>query len=133
MAEFTTPKHGEICWRELTTQNLGAAKDFYQRLFGWAFEQSKVSTMEYDEIHFDSKAVGGMMEINEHWGENWKQIPSHWMTYIAVDDITITVEKIKANGGGVCVAPFDAPGVGKMSVVNDPSGITFSVIQFVQG
>ena len=132
MAEFTIPKHGEISWRELTAQNVGAAKDFYQGLFGWSLEQSKVSAMKYDEIHFGGKAVGGMLEINEQWGENWEKIPPHWMSYIAVDDITLTVEKIKENGGGVCVGPFEVPGVGKMSVVNDPCGITFSIIQFVR-
>lgn len=130
MAEFEIPKHGEICWQELNTQNLGAAKDFYKGLFGWSLEQSKVTDVQYDEIHFDGKAVGGMMQITKDWGENWEKIPSAWMTYIAVDDIVESVAKIKKFGGSVCVEPFDAPGVGKMSVVRDPSGIAFSVIQF---
>ena len=130
MAEFEKPKHGEICWRELNTQNLNAAVNFYKELFGWSFESSKLAPNEYQEIHFGEKAVGGAMEINEGWGENWQKIPSAWMSYIAVDDIAESVEKIKQNGGGVCIAPFDAPGIGKISVVNDPSGIPFSVIQF---
>ena len=130
MAEFEKPKHGEICWRELNTQNLSTAIDFYKELFGWTFEPSKLSPTDYREIHFGDKPVGGAMEINEGWGENWQQIPSAWMSYIAVDDIAESVEKIKQNGGGVCIAPFDAPGIGKISVVNDPSGIPFSVIQF---
>ncbi len=131
MAEFEKPKHGQICWRELNTHNLDAAKEFYRGLFGWTVEQSKVSEMQYEEIHFDEKAVGGMLEINQDWGENWENIPAAWMSYIAVDDIAESVEKIKKFGGGVCIPPFDAPNVGKISVVNDPSGITFSVIQFV--
>jgi len=131
MAEFEKPKHGEICWRELNTKNLSAAVEFYKGLFGWTIEQSKTSPAEYKEIHIDNQAVGGMMEINEGWGEHWQNIPSAWRTYIAVDDIADSVEKIKKFGGGVCIPPFDAPGVGKISVVTDPSGITFSVIQFV--
>jgi uncharacterized protein len=131
MAEFERPKHGEICWQELNTQNLGAAIEFYNGMFGWTLEQAKTTEMPYKEIHFGEKAVGGMMEINDYWGENWQKIPSAWMTYIAVDDIAESVEKIKQFGGSVCVEPFDAPGVGKMSVVSDPSGIAFSVIQFV--
>lgn len=130
MAEFEKPKHGEICWRELHTKNLGEATEFYKQLFGWTLEQSKLSPMQYQEIHMDGKAVGGMMEINEGWGENWQEIPSAWRSYIAVDDIAESVKKIKENGGDICVTPFDAPGVGKMSVVTDPSGIVFSVIQF---
>lgn len=131
MAEFEKPKHGQICWRELNTQNLSAAKEFYKGLFGWTVEQSKLSETQYEEIHFGEKAVGGMLEINQDWGENWQNIPPAWMTYIAVDDIAESVEKIRQFGGGVCISPFDAPNVGKISVVSDPSGIPFSIIQFV--
>jgi uncharacterized protein len=131
MAEFERPKHGEICWQELNTKNLGAAGEFYQGLFGWELEQSKTTEMAYKEIHCDNKSVGGMLEITDCWGENWEKIPSNWMTYIAVDDIAESVEKIKKFGGSVRVETFDAPGVGRMSVVLDPSGIAFSVIQFV--
>jgi len=132
MAEFEKPKHGQICWQELNTKNLGAAEEFYKGLFGWTLEQSKNSPVTYKEIKPDGvKSVGGMMEINECWGEGWEQIPSAWRTYIAVDDIAESVEKIKKNGGSIAVEPFEAPGVGKMSVVLDPSGILFSVIQFV--
>jgi uncharacterized protein len=132
MAEFTIPQHGEFCWRELHTQKFDEAKTFYKEMFGWKLEQSKMSPMTYDEIHIGEKAIGGMMPINEHWGENWEKIPPHWQTYIAVDNADETVEKIKQMGGGVCVPPFDAPGVGRMSVVSDPAGATFSIIQFVR-
>lgn len=128
MAEFTIPKHGEVCWRELATKDLPVATSFYQGLFGWNIEQSKVTTMDYKEIHVDGVAKGGMMAIDEKWGPT----PSHWSTYIAVDNADETVEKITANGGGVRVPPFDAPGVGRMAMVTDPSGANFAIIQFVQ-
>jgi predicted enzyme related to lactoylglutathione lyase len=131
MAEFTIPKHGEICWRELDTQNFDAAKEFYKGMFGWTLEQSKFSEMTYDEINVGGKAVGGMMPITAEWGEHWQKIPSHWKTYIAVENADETVEKIKQNGGAVCIPPFDAPGVGRMSMVSDPAGAMFSIIQFV--
>src|SRR5215213_1378045 len=130
MAVFEKPKHGEICWRELNTKNLDAAAEFYKGLFGWQLEQTKTTEMPYKEIHLDNKAVGGVLEITDCWGEHWQQIPSYWLSYIAVDDIAETIEKIKKCGGGIRVEPFDAPGVGRMSVVLDPSGIAFSVIQF---
>ena len=95
-------------------------------------EQAKTTEMTYKEIHSHDKAVGGMMEITDCWGENWEKIPSAWMTYVAVDSVVESVEKIKKFGGSIRVEPFDAPGVGKMSVVLDPSGITFSIIQFIQ-
>jgi hypothetical protein len=130
MAEFTVPKHGELCWYELNSQDVEKAKEFYQGLFGWKIEQSKVTEMAYSEIHRGDTAIGGMMQIDKQWGENWEKIPTHWMTYIAVNNCDETLEKITANGGNVCVPAFDAPNVGRMAVVNDPSGATFSVIQF---
>ena len=130
MAEFNIPKHGEICWRELATRDLPTALDFYSKLFGWKLEQTKVTPMEYKEIHLDGIAYGGMMAIDEKWGP--EPPPSHWSTYIAVDNADETVQKITANGGTVRVPPFDAPGVGRMSMVADPSGAGFAIIQFAQ-
>ena len=130
MADFNIPKHGEICWRELATRDLPKALDFYSKLFGWSLEQSKVTPMEYKEIHLNDVACGGMMAIDEKWGP--EPPPSHWSTYIAVDNADETVEKIAANGGSVRVPPFDAPGVGRISMVADPSGAAFAIIQFVR-
>lgn len=129
MAEFTIPKHGEICWRELTTNNVGKATEFYQELLGWKLEQSKITEIQYPEIHVDDRPIGGMMQMTEEWGNPLP--PSHWMTYIAVDDVDATVEKVKEYGGNVCIPPFDAPKVGRISILGDPSGAAFSVIQFV--
>jgi len=130
MAEFSIPSHGTICWRELATRNLGKAKDFYQEMFGWNLEQSKVTQLAYSEIHIDGKAVGGMMAIDESWGP--EPPPSHWSTYVAVSNADETVEKIKSNGGSVRNGPFDAPGVGRIALVSDPSNTPFAIIQFEQ-
>lgn len=130
MADFNVPGHGEICWRELRSRDLPAAMEFYSKLFGWDLEQSKVTPVEYKEIVFAGKAVGGMMPIDEKWGP--EPPPSHWATYIAVADADETAEKIIANGGTVRVPPFDAPGVGRMAMVADPSGADFAIIQFAQ-
>ncbi len=129
MAEFDIPKAGEICWRELRTKDLGAAIEFYSQLFGWELPQTKISPMEYKEIVVNGTAAGGMMGMDD---PSWGEAPSHWATYIAVDNADDTVAKITANGGSVRVPPFDAPGVGRMSMVADPSGADFAIIQFEQ-
>jgi uncharacterized protein len=130
MAEFPMPNHGEICWRELATRDLPAALSFYSQLFGWKLEQTKVTEMDYKEIHINDTAYGGMMAIDDNWG--LEPPPSHWSTYIAVDNADETVEKIKANGGSIRVPPFDAPGVGRISMVAEPSGAPFAIIQFAK-
>ena len=130
MADFEIPKHGQLCWYELSAQKVADAMPFYQELFGWNLEKSKVSPVDYNEIHVNGQAVGGMMAIDESWGEGWEHIPANWSTYTAVDNCDETVEKIKANGGGVMHGPFDAPNVGRIALVTDNSGAPFAVIQF---
>lgn len=128
MADFNFPKAGEICWRELRTKDLGAAIEFYTKLFGWTTKQTDVSPMDYKEIIINGTAYGGIMPME---GDDWGEAPSHWATYIAVTSADETVAKITENGGSVRVLPFDAPGVGRMAMVADPSGADFAIIQFV--
>lgn len=130
MANFEITKHGEICWRELRTSDLPAAIEFYSKLFGWELPQSKVtSTVDYKEIVVDGAATGGMMSMI---GDDWGDVPSHWASYVAVDNADETVTKITENGGRIHMPPFDAPGVGRMSMVSDPSGASFAIIQFTE-
>ena len=129
MAEFNIPKHGEICWRELRTKDLPGAIEFYSKMFGWELPQTKISPMEYKEIVVDGVAYGGMMAMDENWPSG---IPSHWASYVAVDNADETAAKITEKGGTVRVPPFDAPGVGRMAMVVDPSGADFAIIQFTQ-
>lgn len=126
MAEFEIPSHGQICWRELRSPNLEAARSFYSELFGWTLEQSTVTDMPYLEIVHNDAAIGGMMPMDENWGE----MPAHWASYIAVDDADAAAEAIVQNGGAIHAPPFDAPGVGRIAMVADPSGASFAIIQF---
>lgn len=130
MAEFNIPKDGEICWRELATRDLAAARSFYTEMFGWKLEQSKVapSPLEYLEIHNGETAVGGLMPIDESWGP--EPPPSHWTAYVAVKSADETAAKIKDNGGTVRHGPFDAPGVGRIVLAADPCGANFAAIEF---
>lgn len=129
MANFDIPNAGEICWRELRTKDLPDAMDFYSKLFGWELPQTQISPMDYKEIVIGGTAYGGMMGME---GEDWGGAPSHWATYIAVDNADETAAKITENGGSVRMPPFDAPGVGRMAMVADPSGADFAIIQFVR-
>ena len=129
MAEFNVPSPGEICWRELRTKDLGAAMEFYTKLFGWELPQTKVSPIDYKEVVIDGVAHGGMMAIDENWPT---EVPSHWATYISVANADETVASITENGGSIRVPPFDAPGVGRMAMVADPSGADFAIIQFTE-
>jgi predicted enzyme related to lactoylglutathione lyase len=51
------------------------------------------------------------------------------MVYFAVADADATVARVSELGGKVSVPAFDAEGVGRIAVVNDPQGAVFSIIQ----
>ena len=56
-------------------------------------------------------------------------VPSHWMPYLAVESADQAVSLARALGGKVLVEPFDVMDVGRMAVVQDPSGATVSLWQ----
>ena len=137
MAEHEMPAEGAFVWNELSTRDAGAAKKFYGELLGWRFKEGQVGAdsegggMTYSEIHVgDSpKGVGGLYQMGPEFGE----APSHWMAYIAVDDVDAKAERVKELGGSVCVPPTDIPNVGRFCVINDPTGATLSLITLKGG
>ena len=82
--KHVNPPHGTICWTELGTKDIATAKKFYTQLFGWKINDSKgAAGMDYSEIEIGGRQVGGMYQLTEKMGS----IPSHWISYIAVDDV----------------------------------------------
>lgn len=125
MAEHEMPKSGTFCWNELSTKNLGAAKKFYTELLGWQLEESNAAGMSYIEIVVGGQHIGGMYQMTAEDGD----APSHWMSYVAVDDVDGRAKKAAELGGKVCVPPTDIPNVGRFCVVTDPTGATFSLVK----
>jgi predicted enzyme related to lactoylglutathione lyase len=127
--QMAMPKHGQVCWTEIATTNLEACKGFYAELFGWKIAESKAvpdSEMQYLEFGTGEEncKAGGMYQMGKEYGD----APSHWMSYVAVDDVDAAASKVWELGGKVCVPPTDIPNVGRFSVVTDPTGATFSMI-----
>ena len=123
--QFQMPAHGTFCWMELNSTNIEACKSFYSDLFGWKLNTSNAMGIEYTEIGVEDKcSIGGMFQMPKEFGD----APSHWMAYIAVDDVDAAATRVFDLGGKICVPPTDIPNVGRFCVINDPSGATFSVI-----
>jgi hypothetical protein len=121
----TMPAHGSICWTELATKDLETAKKFYTELLGWEVKESNVTdAMQYTEYYANGRPYGGMYQMGPEFGE----APSHWMSYVAVDDVDATASRVTELGGNICVPPTDIPNVGRFCVINDPTGATISLI-----
>jgi uncharacterized protein len=133
MSEQNMPTNGAFCWNELATTDLDAAQNFYKTLLGWEIKESKAAascegseapSMIYNEIVVGGRHVGGIFKMGPEFGE----IPSHWMSYVAVEDVDARARQVWELGGKVCVPPTDIPNVGRFCVVNDPTGATIALI-----
>jgi len=126
MAEM--PKHGTFCWNELISTDLQKAKKFYADLIGWDVKDSGMPGMEYLIAHAGDKQACGMMNMPAEA----KGVPSHWMSYITVDDVDGLTEKAKGLGAEVIHGPQDIPTIGRFVIIKDPTGAVVSLLQFAQ-
>jgi hypothetical protein len=119
-------EHGEFCWNELMTRKKDAARKFYSELLGWKAEDAGMPGMDYTIFKVGDKMVGGMMDMPADIPE---QVPSHWMAYVAVDDVDAAAARVADLGGQLLHGPADIPNVGRFCVVQDPSGGAVSLIK----
>ncbi len=118
-------EHGTLGWQEVLTRDTDAAKTFYTTLFG-ASSQRLEGEMKYFTMQKGEYSIGGIMQMDDaHWPP---EVPPHWMMYLIADYMPQALETVTTKGGQVLVTPFDTP-FGKISVVSDPSGASFSLLQ----
>jgi predicted enzyme related to lactoylglutathione lyase len=120
-------KHGAISWSELMTSDVEAAKTYYQKLFGWTFEDTPMENMNYSVVTTNGQEVAGIMPMPPNAGE----MPPTWGLYITVDDVDATAELAVSMGGKVCMPPQDIPEVGRFCVLEDPQGAAISIIRYI--
>jgi predicted enzyme related to lactoylglutathione lyase len=126
MQEVPDYKPGTFCWVELGTSDASAAKDFYTKLFGWDFEDHPMGPSGvYTMLKLDGKDVGALYELMPEMKA--QGVPPHWMSYVAVASADEAAAKAKAAGATLIKEPFDVFTVGRMAVVQDPTGAVFSL------
>ncbi len=109
-------------WNELATREAETAKAFYSALLGW---ETETDATGYTTWLNNGRMNGGMMQMDEQWGD----MPAHWAIYFAVADCAATADKAKALGANIITPPFTAGDVGIVSVIQDPQGAIFMIVQ----
>jgi uncharacterized protein len=126
MPTRTEYKHGTFSWVDLGTTDPDAAKKFYGGLFGWTFSDMPAGPgMTYSMCKMGAHDVAALFKM----GPEMKGVPSHWTSYVTVDNVDERTKKVVASGGKVIKEPFDVMDVGRMALVQDPSGGTLSFWQ----
>lgn len=118
---------GAVCWLELNSRNIDAAKGFYQDVFGWDPKLSEMpGNTTYTEFQLNGQSFAGGSPMPEMVPA---EMPSFWQTYFAVTDADGVASRAKQLGGTVIVEPQDIPGVGRFAVLHDPQGAYFGILQ----
>lgn len=126
-------QHGEFVWYELVTDNVDAACDFYQGVLGWEMGDNDQPDSDYRIIRardthsgewFD---IGGMLLLDDAMVQRGAR--PVWLGYIAVDDIDQSITNALAAGAGVIMPLTELPEVGRIAMLNDPTGSPFYIIQ----
>lgn len=126
--DFVMFEDHAIGWVELASRDGDGAKAFYGALLGWQFGPSNAPLppgMAYHEYSVGGIRFGGILPMTKEWGD----MPSNWSLYVPVPDVDACLERAIALGGKVCVPAFDAPGVGRIARLDDPTGAGVYVIK----
>jgi uncharacterized protein len=121
-----TTMTGRFVWHDLMTTDVEGAKAFYTEVIGWTI--SKWERGEYWMWAAEGEqTIGGVMALPE---EAQKMgAPSHWLSYIAVEDVDALVAKAEGLGARVHVRGRDIPNVGRFAVLADPQGASFALFK----
>ena len=115
-----------VAWHELHTTDAEQAWAIYSKLFGWSstdrlelgLEVGPYKTFCWDDSR---QSVGGMA--------NTAQLPhihTHWLFYLAVDDLDSALERVKTQGGTV-ISTMVFPGGYRIAQCEDSQGAAFAL------
>jgi predicted enzyme related to lactoylglutathione lyase len=116
---------GRIVWHDLMTNDVERAKRFYAELFAWRIktegEWAFIYTAEGEDHCGTVMAMQGPPR------------PSHWVPYIAVEDLAVSMDAIKQAGGKLHTGKLAAGKTGTFAMAADPQGAVFTAWQYADG
>jgi len=115
-----TYANGKICYIEIPATDIPRSVAFYQAVFGWQTRQRGDGATAFDD---------GVGQVSGTWvtGRPPSEKPG-LLIYVMVDDINVTIDAIRANGGEI-VQPVgvDAPEI--TARFRDPGGNVLGLYQ----
>jgi uncharacterized protein len=123
--EPATPPVSSFCWEELMSTDPEAAAKFYAALFGYDVESMDMGPMgTYRILKSGDRQRAGVMGVPPG-------APPHssWMTYVLVGDVDASTRNARELGAKTMVEPRDIPGIGRFSVIADPTGAPIALFK----
>ena len=112
----------KFAWIDLSTFDVKKASAFYREVFHW---KSPETIADYNQYTLDRVPCAGIYSMPPFFRSI--QMPSFWMTYISVADVTSVATKALELGGKVELEE-ESP-LGNIALIRDPAGAGFTCYQ----
>lgn len=116
---------GSVVWVDLSTPDLDGAIHFYERLFGWHYEEHESGMGTYVTARVEGGDVGGMMGQAPEQAE----MPPAWTVFVSCDHLENSLARVRELGGSVVETPFSIPGGARIAVMADPTGAMLALAE----
>jgi predicted enzyme related to lactoylglutathione lyase len=123
-ADAPSTPPGHWVWNELHTTDVAKALPFYEKVVGFSHRSMDMGP-------------GGTYTILSRGGVDRGGVtsylapgaPAHWLPYVAVDDADATIARARKHGAKIPLGPEDIPEVGRIGVLEDPTGAVLAIIK----
>ena len=111
-----------LVWFEIPADDIGRAKAFYQKLFGWEINPFHGLGMEYE--HIDT----GGPDTSPDVGLMKRVTPEQTITqFISVPSVTRYMAKVEKLGGQICKTKTAVAGMGYFAICQDTEKNVFAI------
>ncbi|MEZ5990416.1 MAG: VOC family protein [Planctomycetota bacterium] len=110
---------GHFVWHDCMSKDPARSKAFYSELFGWRTQAWNMGEMVYEMLKAtddEADLFGGLNKVPD------ENMPSHWISYLSVEDIDAATARAEDLGATVLHPPTEIPTVGRFSIIQDPAG-----------
>ncbi|MDB4931632.1 MAG: putative glyoxalase protein [Myxococcaceae bacterium] len=118
-ARTTMPGLGEFCWEHLNSTDAAGSKAFFGKLFGW---EAGGSVTGGDVFKVGERMIASL-------SASPPGAPTHWLTYVVVDDLAAARARVTNNGGKVVMEEVAVATMGSFAVVTDNVGATICLFK----
>lgn len=109
-------------WHEVYSADREKTLEFYKAVFGFEVQDGGEEFPGYKMLAKDGVGIAGAVQTG---GPGMENTPPHWAIYIHVPDFEQAHAKCTELGAATLVPPMDVPQVGRMAMIQDPTGARF--------
>lgn len=116
-----------FCWHDLAAADGPAAQRFYGAVFGWSAVVQRANGGSFLRLRSGERDVGSLYPLSR--AQLDAGVPSHWTSYVRVDDLDAAARRAHDAGGRLIVSPFAVDGTASIAVIADPAGAILGLWQ----